>query len=442
MVKLNRSAALLLSVAVGAMSGNAPAADWPQWRGANGDAKVSDFTPPATWPKTLAAKWKTSVGDGVSTPALVGDKLFVFARMNDNEVVSCLKADSGKEVWHYQYPSLGANGPAAQYSGPRSSPAVADGKVVVMGLHGMLTCLDAATGKKLWEKTEFKGSLPKFYTASSPILVDGVCLAQVGGGGNGGVVAYDLSTGNAKWTWTGDGPDYASPSIMTVGGAKLLIAETEQKIVAINIADGKPVWTTPFATEGPGAYNAGSPIVDGQTLIYSGGKRGTHAVKLQKEGDAFTAKELWSNTQTEVLFNSPIAKDGLIYGLTAGNEIFCINETTGKTAWTQAIGGAAAGGMRPQGGGGFGGGNRPGGGGRRGGRGGGMGGYGTILDAGAVLIALTPKSELVIFQPGEKAYTEVARIKVADSPTYAYPIVSGKRMFIKDQDSVSMLSIE
>jgi hypothetical protein len=95
---------------------------------------------------------------------------------------------------------------------------------------------------------------------------------------------------------------------------------------------------------------------------------------------------------------------------------------------------------RPAGGPGGGGGNRPGGG-RRGG-GGMRGGFGAIVDAGPVLLALTPKSELVVFQPGEKAYAEVARIKVADSPTYAYPVLSGNRLFIKDQDSVALLAIE
>ena len=59
-------------------------------------------------------------------------------------------------------------------------------------------------------------------------------------------------------------------------------------------------------------------------------------------------------------------------------------------------------------------------------------GYGSVVDAGAVLLALTPLSELIAFKPTDKAYTEVARIKVADSPTYAYPVVAGNRR--KDGD--------
>jgi len=77
----------------------APAQDWPQWRGANRDAKAAGFTAPKTWPKELTQKWKIAVGSGDATPALVGDKIYVFARQEGNEVVSCLEASNGKEVW-------------------------------------------------------------------------------------------------------------------------------------------------------------------------------------------------------------------------------------------------------------------------------------------------------------------------------------------------------
>jgi hypothetical protein len=69
------------------------------------------------------------------------------------------------------------------------------------------------------------------------------------------------------------------------------------------------------------------------------------------------------------------------------------------------------------------------------------GGFGSIVDAGSVLVALTPASELLVFKPGE-SYNEVARIKVADTQTHAVPVLSGKRMVIKDQDSVSVFNIE
>src|SRR5437762_14050214 len=93
-------AALVVSVFLATASF---AADWPQWRGPNRDAKVTGFTPPATWPKELTKKWSVSVGDGVATPALVGEKLFAFARQGDDEVTTCLDAASGKVLWQDKY---------------------------------------------------------------------------------------------------------------------------------------------------------------------------------------------------------------------------------------------------------------------------------------------------------------------------------------------------
>ena len=458
-------------VSIGALAASMTAAsaqDWPQWRGPNRDAKAAGFIAPKTWPKELTQKWKVTVGDGVATPSLVGDRLYVFARQGGSEILRCLDAGTGKEIWQEKYDALGASGPASGFSGPRSSPTVAAGKVVTLGVRGVLSCLDAGSGKLLWRKDDFPGALPRFFTSSSPIVADGLCVAQLGGDGKGGIVAYDLATGEEKWKWTGDSPAYASPALMTVGGTKLVVAETETRLLALALTDGKLVWETPFAVQGRG-YNAASPVVDGQTIIYTGSNRGTTAVRLEKEGDGFAPKPVWKNADISVQFNSPVLKDGFLYGLTGGNDLFCLNAADGKTTWTATVAapapaapsappadnaprppdagpggpGPGPGGFdRPPGGRG-GPGDAPGGGrgGMRGG-GGGRGGYGTVVDAGSVLLALTPASQLIAFAPGGAAYTELARIKVADTPTHAYPVLSGNRIFTKDQDSVTLWTVE
>src|SRR5262245_8141264 len=110
------------------------ASDWPQWRGPNRDAKATGFKVPSAWPNELKQQWKVEVGDGVATPALVGDKLFVFTRQGGTEIIRCLEASSGKEVWQDKYEAKAVQGPAQSFPGPRSSPSVADGKVVTLGV--------------------------------------------------------------------------------------------------------------------------------------------------------------------------------------------------------------------------------------------------------------------------------------------------------------------
>ena len=76
---------------------------------------------------------------------------------------------------------------------------IADGKVVTLGVRGVLSCLNAADGKVLWRKEEFKNATPRFYTSSSPLIADGLCIAELGGGDNGGIIAYDLASGRTTW---------------------------------------------------------------------------------------------------------------------------------------------------------------------------------------------------------------------------------------------------
>jgi outer membrane protein assembly factor BamB len=402
-------------IALFALVTDALAQDWPQWRGPGRDARVAGFVPPKAWPKELAQKWKVTVGQGDAAPSLVGNQLFIFARQEGSEVTLCLDAATGKELWSDKIEAQAISGPASGHAGPRSSPAVADGKVVTLGVRGTVSCFEAATGKKLWRKDDFQ-AWPQFFTSSSPLIVDGRCIAQLGGKGNGALVAYDLATGDPKWKWTGDGPGYASPALLTVGKTQAIVAETESKVVAIDAADGKLLWQAPFAPQARG-YNAATPVVEGQTIIYAGSGRGTRAVKLEREGDAVTAKELWSNSEKSVQFSTPVLRNGLLFCLSQANEFFCINAQDGKTAWTAPSGPAAGGRMRGA-------------------------GYGSILDAGSVLLALTPGSELIVLQPSEKEYAELARIKVAATPTYAHLVVSGNRLFVKDQDSVILMAIE
>src|SRR6185295_1843077 len=121
-----------------------------------------------------------------------------------------------------------------------------------------------------------------------------------------------IGDGKEKWRWTGDAPGYASPVLMTIDGTKVAIAVTDTKLVALNLADGKKLLEIGFAAQGRGGYNAATPIVDGQTLIYSGSGRGSTAVKLVKKGDVLAAEDLWKNTDNSVVFNSPVLKNAAV----------------------------------------------------------------------------------------------------------------------------------
>ena len=394
--------------ALGAMATRAQ--DWPQWRGDSRDGKVVGFKAPGTWPAAATQKWKVTVGLGDATPALVGDRLYVFTRQGDEETTLCLDAADGKELWRATYAAQVATGPAGQHAGPRSSPTVAAGKVVTLGIGGVLSCLDASTGKLVWRKDPFTKVTPKFYTAMSPVVADGLCIAHLGGAGNGALMALDLASGEPRWQWSAEGPDYASPVLATVEGTRQIVTLTEKSIVGVAAADGKLLWQAPFVPQGR-AYNSATPVVDGTTVIFSGSARGTTAVKIEKQGDGFQAKELWKNPTIAMQFSSPVLEGGRLYGVTDRNSVFCLDAKTGQTLWVDAT---------PRG----------------------KGSFAAVLDAGSVLFAFPNTGELFAFKPSDKGYEEVARLKLAETPTYAHPIIAGNRVFVKDQVSLALWLVE
>jgi outer membrane protein assembly factor BamB len=415
-----RSLALLLVCASGLV-----AADWPQWRGPDRAAVVTDFKPPTTWPKELTKKWSTPIGDGVATPALVGDRLYTFSYQDGKEITRCLDAGSGKEVWKNEYATQPARPPANSFPAARSSPAVAEGKVVTLGVQGTLSCLDSAKGTVIWRKNS-TGGTPQFATSCSPLLVEGLCIVQVGGDkGGGSVAAYTLADGKEKWKWTSDGTKFSSPTLATLDGLKAIFVETAGTISAVNLADGHLLWSTPFQTR----YNAASPMIEGNILYYAGSGKPTTAVELDKQGDKLTSKELWSNKDNSVQYNTPVIKDGLLFGISEGNALFCIDTKSGKTLWSKQLGtgggpGGGAGGGRP-------------------GRGGmGRGGYGSVVAAGPVLFALTPNTPLVVFKPDREGFKQIASYKVADGGTYAYPVVTNEGVYIKDKNAVTFWTFQ
>jgi outer membrane protein assembly factor BamB len=405
---------LLVPAFAAAVALSVVAADWPQWRGPGRDNKVTDFTVPTSWPAKLNPKWKVKVGDGVASPVLVGDRLYAFTREGGDEVVRCLEAGTGKEVWKGKYPAVEITGPAGGFKGPRGTPAVAEGKVCAFGVGGTISCFDAGSGQLAWRK-ETKGT-PGFKTSYSPVIAEGKCVVHSGGGrgkggGKGEVVAYDLKDGNEAWKWQGDAPAYSSPVLMTVDGTKMVVTMSASNVLGIGLADGKLLWQARFSASRYG--NTVTPLVDGSTIIYAGSGTGTVAATVEKTADGFKLRQLWKSDQSPHLYNTPTLKDGKIYGLSGSgrgaSKLYCLDAKTGDVLWTDAT---------PR------------------------GECGAILDAGPVLLALSSDSNLLAFKPSDRGYEELAKIKVADSPTWTVPVVTGSRVFVKDKDSVSLLTFE
>ncbi|MEJ5340709.1 MAG: PQQ-binding-like beta-propeller repeat protein [Thermogutta sp.] len=399
------ASALLLFGPLG-LAGDFAREDWPQWRGPNRDGKIPVFQAPESWPASLSKKWEVAVGAGDATPALVEGCLYLHTRQGDEEVILCLDAESGEQIWATKYPSPPVTGPASRHPGPRSSPAVAEGKVVTLGVAGIVSCVDAASGKLLWQNKDFKGT-PRFFTAMSPIIVDGLAVLQLGGPDSGTAVAFDLSTGEVRWKWEGEAPSYASPILVTVGDEKQIVTFTEQSLIGLSAKDGKLLRKVSFPASSRN-YNAATPIADGQTIYFAGAGRGSRAIRVEKSGAEYVIRDLWTNPDVAPQFNSPILKDGKLFGLSQRGNFYCLDAQTGKTLWMDDNSYTA---------------------------------FGALLDAGPVLLAMTERAGLVVFPPSGEGLRPVARYEVSSTPVYATPVVAGKRIYIKDAESLSLWTL-
>ena len=391
----------------------ASAQDWTQWRGATRDGVITGFVAPNVWPEQLKAKWKIQVGTGHASPLVVGKTVYLHSRQGENEVVAAYDIETGKVVWRDSYVvdytmNMAATGHG---KGPKSNPVFSGGRLFTLGITGVLSCYDTAKGKLAWRKEfvqRFGEKAPDFGTAMSPMVDQGLVIVHAGGNNKGGLVALDVATGNEKWAWTGDGPGYASPIVVEIAGKRQIVTQSRKHIIGIWADYGSPLWQIPFDTEY--VQNIVTPIQYKDLLIFSGINKGTFAVRVGWK-DKWLTETVWQNKEVSMYMNSPVMSGNLLFGMSHKNkgQFFCLDAGSGKTLWTGD----------PR-----------------------QGENAAMLIAGDTIFSLTTDAELIVTSAASKGASVIKKYKVADSATWAHPAISGKRILIKDQNSLALLSLE
>jgi outer membrane protein assembly factor BamB len=383
--------------------------DWPQWRGPRRDGFV-DAALPAQWPDALKKRWETPVGAGHASPVVSGNRVVVIAREGDQEIVRALDVASGKEIWRAAYTAPYDVNPAARSHGPgpKSTPAIAGGRVFTLGIGGILSALDLASGKLIW-RVPAPAVLPDYGTATSP-LVDPdnpkggtSVIAHVGGYESGALTSFDAATGKPRWQWKGDGPGYGSPIIATFGGIRQVIAQTQKLLVGLDASTGTLLWQMPFTTDFD--QNAFTPVVFQDLLVFGGIDWPLTAIRLKLDDGRWIGETVWTNPQTPMSMSSPVLIGGTIYGLTtrSSGQFVAIDAASGKTRWnTQGREGENA----------------------------------SILGSASWLLASTTDGHLVVARANPQKYDEVRRYQIAPSALWAHPAITGNSIIVKDADKV------
>jgi outer membrane protein assembly factor BamB len=377
--------------------------DWPQWRGPSRDGSVAAALP-AHWPEALKKRWETPVGAGHASPVVSGNRVVAIAREGDQEIVRALAVATGKELWRAAYSAPYIVHPAAQSHGPgpKSTPAIAGGRVFTFGIGGILSAFDLASGRLLW-RVPAPGVLPQYGTATSPLVDAASIIVHVGGHDSGALTSFDAATGKPRWQWNGDGPGSGSPIIATFGGVRQVITQTQKLLVGLNASNGALLWQLPFTTDFD--QNAFTPIVFQDLLINAGLDQPLTAIRPKLDGGKWIAETVWTNLQSPMFMSSPVLIGGTIYGLTlrSKGQFVAIDATSGKTLWnTQGREGENA----------------------------------SILGSRSWLLASTTDGNLVVARANPQKYEEVRRYQIAESALWAHPAITGSSIIVKDVDKV------
>ena len=366
----------------------APAADWPGFLGPTRDGHSTETKLNWNWGKEgPPVAWTIDIGKGFAGPVVVGNAVYVFHRIDDEEILSAHSTETGKEIWKYKAPARGTDGPEA-------TPLVVEGTVYTVGLGAMLTAVKAKNGEKIWSVDLRKLYAPPegyFGFGAGLLHHNGKILVNVGAKG-AGIVAFDAATGKELWKATDDPPSYSTPVLMDIGGVAHAVVFTRTGLAVVNADTGKVLVQKRHRARIDASVNAASPVIANDSIFLSSSYE-TGGIAWKINGGEL--EELWSDDKSlSCHFETPVRVGEYLYGIHGrvdggAASLVCCEFKTGAVKWSEKRFGGAH-----------------------------------LIHVDSGLLALTETGELVRFEASEKAYSEKARATVMKGLTRAAPALA------------------
>ncbi|MEI6561223.1 MAG: PQQ-binding-like beta-propeller repeat protein [Verrucomicrobiota bacterium] len=373
------------------LAGKAGAADWLQWRGPNRDGISIEKNGVAANPKPL---WKANVGTGCSSFSVVGGQVFTMGNDKDTGSVYCLDAASGKILWQHSYPS--PLEPLMFEGGQCSTPTVEGDSVFALGRQGQFFCLNRATGAVVWSKDLPKdfsvASLAKWGYAGSPLVLGNKVIIEVGARG-ASAVALDKTNGTVLWQCGDDAQSYGSPYAFMQDGKQCVAFFNAFGLVVRDAADGREVMRYPWKTSYD--VNPTTPIVaDGKIFIASGYGHGAALLPL----GVAVPKPIWESKEMKNHMNSCVLWQGYLYGFDE-SALTCMEFATGTVKWQQK----------------------------------GLG-KGALILADGKLIIQAEDGALAIAEASPEAYKELSRTPAVAKRSWVIPVLANGRIYTRNNN--------
>jgi outer membrane protein assembly factor BamB len=386
------------------------AVDWPQYLGPDRNGTYSGPALAESWGSTgPKVVWRKQIGQGFAGPAVVQNRVILFHRVGNEEVLESLDAKTGASTWRYAYPTNYRDDFGFD-EGPRAVPVVADGVIYTFGAQGQLHAVDLARGTRIWsEDTMKRFSVPKAYfgAGGSPLVEGGRVIANVGGE-KAGIVAFDAKTGKVVWTATDDDASYSSGVSATIGGRRSAIFLTRDNLIGLDPATGMVQFQRRWRARIAASVNAATPLVIGD-LIFVSAEYGPGAGVLRVEGPKLV--DLW--TSDEALSNhyaTSVYHDGYLYGFHGrqefGPSFRAVELKTGMVKWSQDQFRA-----------------------------------GSVTLVGDKLLILRESGELVLAPASPQAFKPIARAQVLQGVLRPYPALADGFLYVRNENTLLCLDL-
>jgi outer membrane protein assembly factor BamB len=339
--------------------------------------------------------------------AVKGNQLFVQGMKGRDSVVTSLGRVDGKVLW------TRIVGPARENdrgSGPRSTPTVDGDRVFVLTENGDLAALRAQDGGVVWQRNilkDFSGQNISWLLSESP-LVDGDKVIVTPGGRGAGMAALDKATGKTLWVSKelSDEAGYSSAIVADVQGVRTYMTLTSSAGVGVRASDGKLMWRNRSAANG--TANAATPVFSNNTVFYTSSYgTGGALLSLTAQAGEVRAQEVYFTRDMQNHHGGVIVLGGTLYGF--HNSIMAaLDLATGKTLWR----------------------NR-------------SVGKGAITYADGLFYLLGEDHVMGLAEATPVGYRERGRFNISDQgwPSWAHPVVSGGRLYIRNQGTIAAYDI-
>ena len=376
-------------------------AEWPGFRGPGRDSIIRGVQIDTDWSASPPVEmWRRPIGPGWSSFAVHGDRFYTQEQRGEDEIVACYKVSTGEPVWRHSDPVRfwESNGGA----GPRATPTLHNGRVYAFGATGILNAIDAANGAVVWSRhvaSDTGREVPIWGFASSPLVVDDLVIVAAAGT----LVAYEIATGNRRWTGPSYGGSYSSPHRATIDGVDQILLLGGPGAIGVAPADGAVLWEhewSPGAIVQPGLTAEGDILVN---AIVSTGGIGMRRLNIRRAAGGWGVEERWTSNGLKPYFNDFVLHKGHAYGFD-GSILACIDLEDGKRKW-------------------------------KGGRFG--NGQLVLLRDQDLLLVLSEDGELALVEATTSRFKEVARFPALNAKTWNHPVLVDDVLLVRNGEEMA-----